>query len=104
MVPKHILYTHVENAIKHGLYGLNRKGRLHIAVVAEGEEMLMQVEDNGHGAKKSFAEPRPSTGNGLKIMEQMIELYQRRYGRTIEFSVEGAGPESGTRVRIWIRK
>ncbi len=102
-VPKHILYTHVENAIKHGLHGLNRKGRLHIAVGAQGEALLMQVEDNGHGAKKSFAAPRPSTGNGLKIMEQMIELYQLRYGQRIEFSMEHVRPESGTWVRIWIR-
>jgi len=107
VVPKHILYTFVENAIKHGLHHLDRKGELEIRIEQQGKVLRMCIMDNGHGwdGEQNGERLRPSTGNGLNIMQRIFELYQKRYRSEIRLDIEDrklSDGLSGTRVRIEI--
>lgn len=82
-VPKHILFTYVENAIKHGLSHKNGAGTIRIDIEKQGAHVKMMVEDNGVGeAAKEIANPL-ATGKGLQIMERIIALYKKLYGKNI---------------------
>ena len=48
-VPKMVLQPLVENAIYHGLSGYMSGAELHIAAEADGDDILLRVEDNGCG-------------------------------------------------------
>ncbi|WP_299547612.1 histidine kinase [Seonamhaeicola sp.] len=76
-IPKHVLFTYVENAIKHGLTLNPIKGMLKIEVKKQKQGMLLTVEDNGVGLRKSKANNKHSTGSGLLIMEKIFDLYAK---------------------------
>jgi sensor histidine kinase YesM len=59
-VPPMVLPTLVENAIKHGLSPLPEGGRIEIAARREGDDLLIDVRDNGAGFSSSGG-----TGVGL---------------------------------------
>lgn len=90
-VPRHIIYTYVENAIKHGFYLIEGQGILKIQIQKEeaGKQIKVAILNNGlidkNGLKKSRAR---STGSGLKLMENILSLYQERFNRKI--TVENA--------------
>ena len=48
-VPPMVLPTLVENAIKHGLSPLPEGGRIDINARREGDDLLVEVRDNGAG-------------------------------------------------------
>lgn len=84
-VPKHVLFTYVENAIKHGL-ACKREGRGKLVVnirVIDGK-LHLRIEDNGPGKLVSEGHKIPSTGRGMKIMEQIYVLYQQLYKTKIK--------------------
>lgn len=83
IVPKHVLFSYVENAIKHGLSKTKDKGMLKINVSVEDSQLLLVIEDNGPGIQKSETSKKNSTGNGLRIMEKMFELYYNLYKKRI---------------------
>lgn len=75
-VPKHILFTYVENAIKHGLSN-KKDGALKINVNHKKERLLLSIEDNGLGIDVIGTPKKGSTGNGLLIMQQIFDLYSK---------------------------
>lgn len=82
-IPKHILFCYVENAIKHGLSRKIKSGLLKIKVSQNSKQLILLVEDNGTGLDKSKTIKKDSTGNGLKIMEQVFTLYSKLYKKKI---------------------
>jgi len=76
IVPKHVLFTYVENAIKHGL-SLKKDGLLQIVVKIKKETLFLSVEDNGVGMRPTQYNKKNSTGSGLLIMEQIYKLYAK---------------------------
>ncbi|WKK65863.1 sensor histidine kinase [Lutimonas zeaxanthinifaciens] len=105
-VPKHIIFCYAENAIKHGLSGLKEKGLLKINVSMINKKMVIIIEDNGEGINEKTKIRKDSTGNGLKIMEQLFELFHKLYGKNIEQKFielfDEKNNKSGIRVKIII--
>lgn len=101
-VPKMIIQAYAENAIKHGLMHRLKDGMLIINVWKTGYCLHLVVEDNGVGRAKAAELNPDSTHRGLKIMEQIFELYQKLYPenitQTIEDLTDTNGTASGTRV------
>ncbi len=57
----------VENAISHGIKGMeNRKGRITISVKSDGDDTLFTVTDNGNGIEKEKLK---------KLQEQLMQPY-----------------------------
>ncbi|WP_431158131.1 sensor histidine kinase [Winogradskyella poriferorum] len=104
-VPKHILYTYVENAIKHGL-ALTIDGMLKIAADKTKEFVELTIEDNGVGIRYADEPKSHSTGSGLKIMDKIYGLYTKFYKQRIEHQLlelkNKNGTKSGVRIVIHI--
>jgi len=82
----------VENAIRHGLEPKVEGGTVRIGARAQGEELLIEVMDDGMG----FA-PRAGSGVGL---DNVRERLRSCYGNAARITIEDAQP--GTRVRLWL--
>ena len=68
--------------------------------------MSFVVEDNGEGLDKKV-DKRLSTGSGLKIIQQIFDLYSKRFGVKIEHELTNIVDENktilGTRVVVKMR-
>jgi ligand-binding sensor domain-containing protein len=105
-VPKMIIQSHAENAIKHGLIHRQKGGLLKINVENRDSCILITIEDNGIGRKKAAELSTGSTGLGFKIMDQIISLYRKLFHaeitQTIEDLTDDAGNPEGTRIILTI--
>lgn len=102
-VPRHILYTYVENALKHGLRPKKGTRKLAIMINLVDDHFEILVDDDGIGLEGSKKSETRGTGQGLDIQNQIFRLYQKRNGFKSRISadfVEKQGP--GTRVRVLI--
>ena len=103
-VPKHVIYSFVENAIKHGL-AVKKDGVLNITIT-KNKKLKIVIEDNGVGLGKSLIDSRNSTGNGLNIMKNLFKLYNQLYNKKIELKVMNKVSENGNiegvKVEIWL--
>ena len=105
---KLIIQPILENAIYHGMEYADGDGEIHIRAFREGENMVIEVEDNGPGMPEQVVEQllnpgisvsaaRPGgSGIGLRNVHQRIQLtFGPAYGLTIR-----SEPDRGTVVRI----
>ncbi len=89
-IPSLIMQPLVENALKHGLAPRPGPGHLWISAHADGEQVLLRVEDDGIGPGTAPA------GLGLtNVAERLATLYQDRAAVKLE-----PRPGGGTRVTI----
>ena len=100
-LPRLLVHTFVENAVKHGLRPLqNRRGLLVITVSKASNGFLISVRDNGIGRKESAKYKKYSTGKGLVIAREMVDLYNRLNNTRIKFAFVDL--DEGVEVRVWI--
>ena len=103
---KLIIQPLLENAIYHGCASAEDDGRIRVSAYREGDDLLIDVEDNGLGMRPEVAaslldEDRPEVGTkgsgiGVRNVHQRVSLtFGEGYGLTI-FSE----PDEGTLVRI----
>lgn len=97
-VPSMILQPIVENAIKHAISKLEHSGVLSIVARRFGNDLLLDVADNGPGAEIVNGQLSRSGGVGLRnIKERLHALYDGDFA----FSVEHNQPQ-GVRVSVRI--
>jgi two-component system, LytTR family, sensor kinase len=75
-VPTLLWQPVLENAIRHGVTPLAGRGRIVIASRLEGEELVLEIRDNGTGLPAGAA-PREGVGLG-NIRERVSQLYGSR--------------------------
>ena len=112
MVPKMMLQTHVENAVKHGLRPkfsehANQVGMVRVSVFKERAKTVILIEDNGFGRGNAYASPKEeSTGRGLQVLEQIFsavwQLYRIEITQKFEDLKDESGKPAGTRVKMKI--
>lgn len=76
-VPKMIIQTYVENAIKHGLMHKETKGKLGIDISEQNKQVKILVTDDGIGRKKAAQFSKSSTGKGMAIVKQIFGMYNK---------------------------
>ncbi|MBE0647133.1 MAG: histidine kinase [Bacteroidales bacterium] len=105
-IPKMIVQTPVENAVKHGLLHRESGGLLTIRVIHVDHFLRIEVEDNGIGRQASGTRTSTGTGKGLQIMQEFLDLYEKITGTSIPWEVtdlsDDSGKPAGTRVVITI--
>lgn len=106
-VPKFLIHTFVENAIKHGLFPIHgiREGNISLNMTEENDHLKITIEDDGVGRIKAKNSHILSTGKGLSILDEILELYKRFESKTISYHIEDSytdREETGTRVIITI--
>lgn len=107
LVPKLTLQPLAENALYHGIKNKRGGGRILIQGMADGDNLILRVSDNGQGMKKErLDEIRKSihtgerAGFGLSAVAERIRLY---YGQ--EFGMEISSEEGkGTVIELRIAK
>ena len=106
-VQKTILQPIVENALYHGIKESGHPGRIVIAAGLDEGDLLVTVQDNGHGMDQAELEklrqklesgqgPKENQGLGLYNVQQRLRLsYGPHYGLTFDSS-----PDAGTTVSL----
>ena len=107
---KLIVQPILENAIYHGMEYADGEGEIHIRAFRAGEDVVIEVEDNGPGMPEEVVEQllKPSqegavprakgSGIGLRNVHTRIRLtFGPAYGLSIR-----SEPDRGTLVRIYL--
>jgi sensor histidine kinase YesM len=84
LVPHLILQPLVENSIRHGLAARVRAGRIDVRATRQGDELLLEVEDDGTGLK---SESGPREGVGLGNMRARLQVL---YGASHSIQIRNA--------------
>lgn len=102
-VPKMLIHIFVENAIKHGIFHLNKIGKISIVVKALKSGIEIVVEDNGIGFNE-VSSPENSDGKGFMILNNYLDIYNSTMKRKIEYSIKNSEmlKDDGTKVIIRI--
>jgi two-component sensor histidine kinase len=106
-VPKMIVQSYTENAIKHGLLCKKDGGGI-LEILAEqiDSKLILTIKDNGRGRKEAALAGSSSTGKGLEMMNNLYDLYYKITNRKITAEIsdlyDGEGKSAGTRVRVTI--
>lgn len=105
-VPTMSIHTFCENAVKHGLREKKGPGTLRVEVKKEKEGISVRIEDNGIGREAASRSGKSSTGQGLSILKQQIELYNEKNVQKIRLDIKDLfdreGSPSGTLVELYI--
>jgi two-component system LytT family sensor kinase len=83
-VPTLLWQPVLENAVRHGVTPLAGRGRIVIASQREGDDLVLQIRDNGRGLP---AEGAPREGVGLRNIRERVD---QLYGHRGHFSLEPA--------------
>jgi two-component sensor histidine kinase len=104
-VPKLVLQTFAENAIKHGLMPCIDGGILKITATREDDYLKLTIEDNGVGREKSSGRST-STGKGLKLTGEFYDILNQLNKQAIIHTLtdlyDENGAPAGTRVEVWV--
>jgi two-component sensor histidine kinase len=104
-VPKLVLQTFAENAIKHGLMPCDKGGVLKIRIENDKEYLKLTIEDNGIGREKA-AGRSTSTGKGLKITGEFYDILNQINKKPIKHLITDlytdSGHPAGTKVEVWV--
>lgn len=108
-IPSLLIQPFVENAINHGLAGLERTGVLDIRFYMGKEpgQLFCRIEDNGVGRKKAAADnqqklSRESYGN--QLVKELTDIFNKYEHVRIKIStMDKESPTTGTIVLIEIK-
>lgn len=105
-IPKMLIHTFVENAVKHGLRHLDKGGELTISIDDHTDNYTLVIRDNGIGRQRAQEIEIANTGKGLGILDQILDLYYKLMKVRITYSirdrVDNNGDPLGTEARIKI--
>ncbi len=94
-IPKYVFFTYVENAIKHGM-SVKNEVKINISSMWEDRDLKLIVADNAGGLGSSQLPESEGTGNGMKIMEEIFNLYSRFTKKKIFHSYDNyKDPDTG---------
>jgi hypothetical protein len=104
-VPKLVLQTFAENAIKHGIMSNAQGGFLKIRVEKEKDYLKLIIEDNGIGREAAEGHST-STGKGLKLTREFYDILNQINKKPIKHYIidlhNKDGDPTGTRVEVWV--
>jgi len=105
-IPKMILQTYVENAIKHGIKHKKGKGLVNVKISKIKNSISFEITDDGIGREKAKEVSKNSTGFGLKIMDNYFKLFNEYNDTKIKYEIidlfDKQNIPAGTKVRILI--
>ena len=110
VIPPMLLQPYVENAVWHGLRYKEEKGMLRIQFVKKDtESVVITIEDNGIGRKKSKAlkteHQKKQKSKGMGNIKKRISILNEMYRDKVDVLVEDAFEnEEGTLVKLTLKK
>ena len=106
-IPKMLIQNFVQNALKHGIMHLkDRKGLIRVYSIERNGYLYICIEDNGIGRREASEIGSFGTGNGLRIVQKTLDIFEKLEKVRITFEIEDLYDEnklpSGTRVEVKI--
>ena len=104
-VPKMIIQSFAENAIKHGLENKKGQGIMDISVRNLEEGVEVTVRDNGIGRAAAAGMHTQGAGTGLKNIASIVEAINKTNREKITFSLTDLYDDNkaaGTEVRVFL--
>ncbi len=105
-IPRHLIHTFVENAVKHGLHSCEADGWLIVKIYRKLKTVFVEVEDNGIGREQAKKANTLSTRKGLKIIDELIAIFEKLKNIQISYEIIDKKDEhslaTGTKVLIKI--
>lgn len=106
VIPKLLIQSQVENAIRHGLLPRNGGGVLSLVISRQDSMLKITVTDNGVGRERAREAGETSTGKGNKMVQEFLALFQKITGQQVSYEVHDLynqqGQPAGTRVEMLI--
>jgi hypothetical protein len=103
-VPRMLVHTFAENALKHGIRPMSGEGRITIDVRQCKGGIEIIISDNGIGMGEAAQNSHDSTGRGLSIAKRLLDIYNKLHDTHITFTIgdrhDENGVHAGTVVRI----
>ncbi|GAC14231.1 sensor histidine kinase [Aliiglaciecola lipolytica] len=98
LVPSLILQPIIENAIKYAISKMENGGKINVVAKSFGRDLMLEVSDNGPGAKIENGQLNRSNGVGLpNIQERLNSLYSNNFSYVVSHN-----QPSGIKVSIRI--
>lgn len=97
-IPRMFIHIFAENAVKHGLKALPEGGMIKISLRKDGNDNLIEIENTCPGDMEKVPKV-DSTGKGLKIIDEMIDLFYRLKKVNIRYTADDYISAEGKRWR-----
>lgn len=104
-VPKMIIQSLAENAVKHGLENRKGQGILEINIGSQADGIGITVRDNGIGRSAASKLQTGGAGTGLKNIQSIIETMNKANREKITFKLTDLyhdGEAAGTEVNVFL--
>ena len=104
MVPPMITQPFIENAIEHGQLHTVKDGHIIVQMRADGQSLLLRIEDNGVGRQKSQKTKKIRTHKSMAIdiTKERIEIINKKYkfNGSLVFEDLNKEEQTGTVVKL----
>lgn len=108
LIPPMLLQPYVENAIVHGIAGIEGKGKVSVSFVKVGNSIRCTIEDNGIGREKAMERKKLRTGvdsvSNMKNPETRLKLLNELENNSYKVEIDDMkckrGKPMGTRAMI----
>jgi tetratricopeptide (TPR) repeat protein len=101
-IPPMLIQPYIENAVWHGLRYKDSRGFLSLKMSQQGDEVVVVIEDNGIGRKKSeelkTENQKKHHSTGIKNIRERLGIINRIYDADYKVAIEDLA--AGTRVRL----
>lgn len=96
-IPPMMIQPFVENAIKHGLKGIEN-GILELKIVDKGEYIVLSVRDNGKGFDKESVKNKNHKSMAIGIINERVEILKHKFRKNVSVNYEIV--EKGTKIVV----
>lgn len=95
-IPSLLIQPLIENAVKHGVSGMRKNGRISIDFFSKNKTMYIEIRDNGKG----FDLGNGHTGYGLKLTRERIHLLNQTHKEELIVMDIKSEKEKGSNVLL----
>lgn len=103
-IPRMLIFTFCENAVKHGLFPKKDKGLLELSISNAGENKIeVVIDDNGIGRSQSGKLKTQGTRMGLKTLDKILNYFKENKILNVSYQIVDKQDNSGTKVVVSIK-
>lgn len=108
LIPPMLIQPYIENSVWHGLRYKEEKGYLKVVIEETETKILISIEDNGIGRKKSqelkTKNQKEHQSTGMKNTQSRLEIMNQLFNLNMRVAISDLNPNFGTVVKIELTK